>query len=205
MVTRVSIDASTSRIRPRMAHDGFTDADRAHMREALREARRALDAWEVPCGCALVRDGEIVARGRNATNRTRNGTRHAEFEAVDALLRAHDGDVDACGFEEMTLYVTCEPCVMCAGAMSALGVRRVVYGCANDKFGGNGTVLDVHDSGCGRCDGVGTKGATYESVGGLFETEAIRLFQDFYVRGNPKAPKPHRELRAFPEASAERA
>ena len=76
----------------------------------------------------------VVAVGRNATNRTRNGTRHAEFEAVDALLDAHGGDRAACRFEDVTLYVTCEPCVMCAGAMSALGVREVVYGCANDKL-----------------------------------------------------------------------
>ena len=99
------------------------------MRVALAQARLALDEWEVPCGCALARDGEIVAVGRNATNRTRNGTRHAEFEAVDALLDAHGGDRAACRFEDVTLYVTCEPCVMCAGAMSALGVREVVYGC----------------------------------------------------------------------------
>ena len=138
----------------------FTDADRASMRVALDQARDALDEWEVPCGCALERDGEIVAVGRNATNRTRNGTRHAEFEAVDALIDAHDGDARACRFEDVTLYVTCEPCVMCAGAMSALGVRRVVYGCANDKFGGNGTVLGVHESGCGGCDG----GRAWEDV-----------------------------------------
>ena len=179
----------------------FTAEDEARMRVALREAARALDEWEVPCGCALERDGEIVAVGRNATNKSRNGTRHAEFEAVDALLAAHGGDARACRFGETTLYVTCEPCVMCAGAMSALGVRRVVYGCANDKFGGNGTVLDVHERGCGACDGGGVRGATYESVGGLFEAEAIALFQEFYVRGNPKAPKPHREVKVFPPAS----
>jgi len=176
----------------------FTDADRASMRVALDQARDALDEWEVPCGCALERDGEIVAVGRNATNRTRNGTRHAEFEAVDALIAAHDGDARACRFEDVTLYVTCEPCVMCAGAMSALGVRRVVYGCANDKFGGNGTVLGVHESGCGGCDGAGARGKTYESHGGLYADEAIRLFQDFYIRGNPKAPVPHRDVKAFP-------
>ena len=117
--------------------------------------------------------------------------------ALDVLF-ADDGDARACRFEDVTLYVTCEPCVMCAGAMSALGVRRVVYGCANDKFGGNGTVLGVHESGCGGCDGAGARGKTYESHGGLYADEAIRLFQDFYIRGNPKAPVPHRDVKAFP-------
>ena len=182
----------------RRASREFTDAERARMRVALAQARLALDEWEVPCGCALARDGEIVAVGRNATNRTRNGTRHAEFEAVDALLDAHGGDRAACRFEDVTLYVTCEPCVMCAGAMSALGVREVVYGCANDKFGGAGTVLDAHARGCGACGGAGGVGKTYDARGGLFEREAIELFQEFYVRGNPKAPTPRREIREFP-------
>jgi len=179
---------------------GFNAREESYMRVALDEGRRALDEWEVPCGCALERDGVIVATGRNATNVSRNGTRHAEFEAVDELLAAHGGDVAACRFDACTLYVTCEPCIMCAGAMSALGVKRVVYGCANDKFGGNGTVLNVHESGCGPCDGRSRPdvGLPYESIGGLFEGEAIKLFQDFYIRGNPKAPKPKREVKEFP-------
>jgi len=176
----------------------FTDAERARMRVALAQARVALGEWEVPCGCALERDGEIVAVGRNATNRTRNATRHAEFEAVDALLDAHGGDRAACRFEDVAVYVTCEPCVMCAGAMSALGVREVVYGCANDKFGGAGTVLAAHARACGACGGSGGAGKTYGARGGLFEREAIELFQEFYVRGNPKAPTPRREIREFP-------
>lgn len=179
-----------------MATGEFTPSDEAHMREALAEAARALDEWEVPCGCVLVDDrtGVVVARGRNRTNATRNGTRHAEFEAIDAWLVANDGDVRRCAFGSCSLYVTCEPCVMCAGALSALGIKRAVYGCANDKFGGNGTVLDVHDTGCGSCAHDRARGAPYESIGGLFADEAVRLFQEFYIRGNPKAPKPHRAL-----------
>ena len=147
------------------------------MRVALDQARDALDEWEVPCGCALERDGEIVAVGRNATNRTRNGTRHAEFEAVDALIDAHDGDARACRFEDVTLYVTCEPCVMCAGAMSALGVRRVVYGCATDKFGGNGTVLGVHESGCGGATARARVGRRTRVMGGYTPTRRFDCFR----------------------------
>ena len=51
------------------------------------------------------------------------------------------------------LYVTCEPCIMCAGALSLLGIHRVVFGCKNDRFGGNGSILSLHSSGCGTCSG----------------------------------------------------
>ena len=54
------------------------------------------------------------------------------------------------------LYVTCEPCIMCAGALSLLGFKRVIYGCPNDKFGGCGSVLDIHVKGCGSCSGYVT-------------------------------------------------
>lgn len=145
------------------------------------------------------------------------------------------------GFDRCDLYVTCEPCIMCAGALSLLGFRKVFYGCGNDKFGGNGSILSIHEDGCHPCcekgystafrddgrretsgDAGGTsrdvgdhpwekRGSgggngscsarnTYPSVGGLMPEEAIRLLQDFYIRGNPKAPRPHRPL--APEAVA---
>ena len=87
------------------------------------------------------------------------------------------------------------------------------YGCGNDKFGGNGSILSIHEDGCAPCamepqsqmDPSTTESSmvandaakarrTYPSFGGLFAEEAIRLLQDFYIRGNPKAPKPHRAL-----------
>lgn len=74
------------------------------------------------------------------------------------------------------LYVMCELCVMCVGVMSVLGVREVVYGCANDKFGGAGIVFDVYVCGCGVCGGVGGVGKLYDVCGGLFECEVIEMF-----------------------------
>ena len=238
----------------------FSEDDERFMRVALEEAEGALARWEVPVGCVVVRDGEVVASGSNRTNEKRNvrirpacptqppasfaspprrlpssdphpklpnlshpsqGTRHAEFEAIDELLARHGGDAVAAGFDRCSLYVTVEPCIMCAGALSLLGFERVKYGCGNDKFGGNGSILSIHDDGCAPCveepassssssrsrasrgevsnDDARAANA-YPSVGGLFAEEAIRLLQDFYVRGNPKAPKPHRSL--APESAA---
>ena len=133
----------------------WSSSDERWMRAALVEAERALRRWEVPVGCVVVRDGEIVATGSNRTNELRNGTRHAEFEAIDAILEAHGGDRTAAGFDRCALYVTCEPCIMCAGALSLLGFREVCFGCPNDKFGGNGSILAVHENGCAPCGGSG--------------------------------------------------
>ena len=187
-----------------------------HMEAAFAQARRAADLEEVPIGCVLVRNGRVVAEGCNATNRTKDvrastrdgggcarrhggggsrhgdtqGTRHAEMEAIDSALR------DNVPLPECELYVTCEPCIMCAAALSLVGVKRVVYGCPNDKFGGCGTVIDVHDEGCGGCGGrdVLAGGAKLECVGGVMKDEAVALLRTFYERGNPGAPKPHRPV-----------
>lgn len=122
----------------------------------------------------------------------KQGTRHAEFEAVDMLLAAHDGSAAAARFSDCDLFVTCEPCIMCAGALALLRIRRVVFGCPNDKFGGNGSIVDVHRMGCGACttsraaQGLDERvGVPYPSRGGLLAAEAVQLLQQFYSAGNP--------------------
>eukprot|EP00887_Chlorella_sp_A99_P004168 scaffold23.g4168.t1 len=224
------------------AERAWSDADRAFMKVALRQANLALQEQEVPVGCVIARDGAVVAAGSNKTNEQRNGTRHAEFVAIDRLLGQHGGDVAAARFPECDLYVTCEPCIMCAGALSLLRFRSVTYGCPNDKFGGNGSILSVHSTGCGACGaedlffcpsvgsgaadshaaagapgpGPGSRGSdaageaaraaawegsgTYPSRGGLFAAEAVALLQDFYIAGNPNAPRPHRPVLPRPES-----
>lgn len=147
-------------------------------------------------GCVIVKRGEIVARGCNATNITRNATvsergarrfvisgaasenatdpsnsllppqRHAEFEAIDELLEGCDGDLERAREGGLDLYVTCEPCVMCAGALSLVGFRRAFFGCPNDKFGGCGSVISVHQQACGACgEGGGRAGTPFEAYG----------------------------------------
>jgi tRNA-specific adenosine deaminase 2 len=77
---------------------------------------------------------------------------------------------------------------MCAGALSLLSFRSVVFGCPNDKFGGNGSIIPVHELGCGDCGTdkgwLRSKG-TYPSRGGIFAKQAVELLQDFYIAGNP--------------------
>ncbi|KAG0627589.1 hypothetical protein M758_2G212900 [Ceratodon purpureus] len=137
-------------------------------------------------------------------------TRHAEMEAIDMVLclwqqssTAHSDSVSTGGFQQCDLYVTCEPCIMCASALSLLGFREVYYGCGNDRFGGYGSVLDIHTDGCAPCglshdqaeahEVQKTRG--FECVRGLMADEAVALFQGFYENGNQNAPRPHRPVR----------
>ncbi|RYR30219.1 hypothetical protein Ahy_B01g055035 isoform B [Arachis hypogaea] len=96
------------------------------MKLAIDQANLAMDALEVPVGCVIVHDGKVVSSGRNRTTETRNATRHAEMEAVDVLLEQWQKNGLSMSevaekFSNCTLYVTCEPCIMCASALSILG------------------------------------------------------------------------------------
>ncbi len=106
------------------------EADERFMREAIAEAVLAGDAGDVPVGCVIVADGEIIARGHNRREATGDPTSHAEVEALRAASR-HFGRWHI----EGTLYVTQEPCPMCAGALVNSRVERLVYGCKNPKAG----------------------------------------------------------------------
>ena len=178
--------------------------DEAFMRLAEAEAEEALRLGEVPVGCVIVRDGDIVARGHNLTNAQLDATRHAEMVAVDTLAAAAAAEcaskppsagskltVGRRGqklLKDCTLYVTCEPCIMCAGALAQLGLSRAVFGCANDKFGGNGSVLSLHISDA-TLAGAGWPG--YSITQGVRAEEAVALFKTFYQRENSRAPIPN--------------
>ncbi|XP_041535878.1 tRNA-specific adenosine deaminase 2 isoform X3 [Microtus oregoni] len=115
------------------------------MEEAMRMAKEALENTEVPVGCLMVYNNEIVGKGRNEVNQTKNATRHAEMVAIDQVLdwcRQHShrpADV----FEHTVLFVTVEPCIMCAAALRLMKIPLVVYGCQNERFGGCGSVLNI--------------------------------------------------------------
>ncbi|KAK3147386.1 hypothetical protein QOZ80_3BG0281740 [Eleusine coracana subsp. coracana] len=176
----------------------------AFMELALEQAKFALDNLEVPVGCVIVEDGKVISSGSNRTNATRNATRHAEMEAIDVLLREWQGmGLDqpqvAEKFARCDLYVTCEPCIMCATALSILGIREVYFGCANDKFGGCGSIMSLHEGSASLSDDLlGSpipKPKGFKCTGGIMAEEAVDLFKCFYEQGNPNAPKPHRPVR----------
>jgi len=168
------------------------------MELAVQQAKVALDSLEVPVGCVIVEDGEVIASGRNRTTETRNATRHAEMEAIDVLLEQwHQNGLSATEvakkFAKCVLYVTCEPCIMCAAALSILGMKEVYYGCANDKFGGCGSIFSLHSSGSEPLNSGGDlRQKGFKCTGGIMASEAVSLLRSFYEQGNPNAPKPHR-------------
>ena len=113
--------------------------DLAFMGAALDEARGAREAGEVPIGAVIVRVGRIIARGANRTVRDNDATTHAEVVAIRAASRALESwRLDGC-----TLYVTVEPCAMCAGAIVLARLDRVVFGAWDDKAGMAGSVGDL--------------------------------------------------------------
>ncbi|HKP58648.1 MAG TPA: tRNA adenosine(34) deaminase TadA [Polyangiales bacterium] len=105
--------------------------DESFMREALAEAAAAADGGDVPVGCVLVKDGQIIARGHNHRQRRQDPVAHAEVLAIRAAAETL-GSFRLIG---VTAYVTLEPCVMCAGALVNARVPRVVYGCDDPKAG----------------------------------------------------------------------
>ncbi|MBQ6468844.1 MAG: tRNA adenosine(34) deaminase TadA [Lachnospiraceae bacterium] len=115
--------------------------DEQYMREALKQARKAGKLTEVPIGCVIVREGEIIARGYNRRNTDGSTLAHAELAAIrKACRKAGDWRLEDC-----TLYVTLEPCPMCAGAIIQARIPRVVIGCMNPKAGCAGSVLNLLD------------------------------------------------------------
>jgi tRNA(adenine34) deaminase len=107
------------------------EVDEKYMTLALHEAHKALQEGEVPIGCVIVAEGQVVGRGHNMTEALSDVTAHAEIQAITAAAQTLGGKY----LIDCTLYVTVEPCVMCAGAIGWAQVKRVVYGCADEKRG----------------------------------------------------------------------
>ncbi|PLN81181.1 cytidine deaminase-like protein [Aspergillus taichungensis] len=144
------------------------------MKQALLMGEKALATGETPVGCVLVYDQKIVARGMNDTNKSMNGTRHAEFLAIEEVLRSYPRSI----LHSTDLYVTVEPCVMCASALRQYQIRSVYFGCGNERFGGTGSILSLHSD--------HTIDPPYPVYGGLFREEAIMLLRRFYIQENDK-------------------
>ena len=115
------------------------DKDKFYMKEALKQARKAYKIKEVPIGCVIVHEDKIIARGYNKRNIKKNTLAHAEILAINKASRVL-GDWR---LEDCTMYITLEPCQMCAGAIVQARVKRVVIGSMNPKAGCGGSVLNL--------------------------------------------------------------
>jgi tRNA(adenine34) deaminase len=115
------------------------DQDEKFMKEALKQARKAEAIEETPIGCVIVYQGKIIARGYNKRNKEKSTLSHAELNAIRKAARViGDWRLEGC-----TMYVTLEPCPMCAGAIVQARIDRVVIGCMNPKAGCAGSVLNL--------------------------------------------------------------
>ena len=113
--------------------------DEKYMKEAIRQAKKAYALGEVPIGCVIVYDGKIIGRGYNRRNTDKNTLAHAEITAINKASKK----IGDWRLEDCTLYVTLEPCQMCAGAIVQARVTRVVMGSMNPKTGCGGSILNV--------------------------------------------------------------
>lgn len=159
--------------------------DHEFMGEALALAREAAAEGEVPVGCVIVRDGQVVGRGRNRREKERSALAHAEIEAIDEACRTLGG----WRLWDCTLYVTLEPCSMCAGAILNARIPRVVFGASDRKYGAVGSVCSLFSMEFNHHPVV-------ES--GLRAEEAAALMEDFFrqlrltLRDRPKWRPPEK-------------
>ena len=143
--------------------------DEYFMEEALKLAREAFADGEVPVGCVIVRGDEIVGRGRNRREVGKSALAHAEIEAIGEACR----NLGGWRLWECTLYVTLEPCPMCAGAIINARIPRVVYGASDRKFGATGSVCNLFSMGFNHHPKVEM---------GILETECAALLTEFFQK-----------------------
>lgn len=151
--------------------------DEEGMRAALREARAAAAADEVPIGCVVVHQGMILGRGRNQVEALHDATAHAEIVAIGAASTA----LESWRLTDCTLYVTIEPCAMCAGAIVLARVTRLVYGADDPKAGACGSVLDV--------TGERRLNHRVEITRGVLADECGHLLREFFAKKRKSGPR----------------
>ncbi|NLK16982.1 MAG: nucleoside deaminase [Clostridiales bacterium] len=145
------------------------DADVRFMKEALKEARKAFLKDEVPVGCVIVKGGKVIARAHNQREGRQDATAHAELLCIKKACKKL-GSFRLNGCE---LYVTLEPCPMCAGAIINARVERAVFGAYDPKAGCCGTLYDL--LGCGKFN------HTLKAVGGVMEEECSDILKRFFA------------------------
>lgn len=160
----------------------LTEEERC-MREAVRQAKKAWKLGEVPIGCVIVYEGKIIGRGYNRRTTDGNVLAHAEIIAIRKACRAMgDWRLEGC-----TMYVTLEPCPMCAGAIVQARIPKVVIGCMNPKAGCAGSVLDLlHEDGFNH---------QVETEVGMLGEECSQMLKDFFRELREKKKERKKEQR----------
>ena len=150
------------------------------MREALRQAQKAYEADEVPVGAVVARAGKIIARAYNQVELLKDATAHAEMLALTQAEAA----VGDWRLTECDLYVTKEPCPMCAGALVHVRIRRVVFGCADPRAGAAGSVINLLQ--------LPSLNHQCDITAGVLRNECAAILQDFFRkrRGEQGATAP---------------
>ena len=149
-------------------HQTVVGDNEERMEEAIRQAKKAAALKEVPIGCVIVHDGKIIARGYNRRTVDKNVLAHAEIIAMRKACRI----IGDWRLEDCTMYVTLEPCPMCAGAIVQARIPKVVIGCMNPKAGCAGSVLDMlHEDGFNH---------QVETEVGLCGDECSQMLKDFF-------------------------
>lgn len=139
------------------------------MRAALEVAQKTASSGDVPVGCVIVRGGEIIAAGYNCRERDNNALNHAETVAIhEACEKLNSWRLDGC-----TLYVTLEPCAMCAGAIVNARIPRVIFGAYDPKGGAFGGLFDLNLTGLNHRP---------EIIGGVMEGECSETLKEFFAR-----------------------
>ena len=142
--------------------------DEKYMKQAIKLAHKAYDNGDVPIGCVIVHEGKVIARGYNRRNKDGQVLAHAELMAIRKASKVL-GDWR---LEECTMYVTLEPCQMCAGAIVQARIPKVVMGCMNPKAGCAGSILNLLD--------IKEFNHQVETVKGVLETECSVLLKTFF-------------------------
>jgi tRNA(adenine34) deaminase len=146
------------------------EGDTSFMREALRLAKKAYVAEEVPVGAIVVRAGRIIARAYNQVELLKDATAHAEMLALTQAEAA----VGDWRLTDCDLYVTKEPCVMCAGALVHARVHRVIFGCADERAGAAGSILNVLQ--------MPTLNHRCDISSGVLQNDCAAILQDFFKK-----------------------
>lgn len=141
--------------------------DKNFMYEALNEAKIALEKGEVPVGAVIVKDGKIIAKGRNMREEKQNALSHAEIEAInEACIKLNSWRLDGC-----EMYVTLEPCPMCAGAIINSRIKTLIFGAFDSKMGSIDSVVNLCDY---------PYNHKVEVYGGICEDECVKIMKDFF-------------------------